>query len=117
MNSLKSVCSFAKGAPVTFNEFEQDLQSCRRREVCVVLIVSTISVLKTVKNLGDSLHEESLSRSRSDAASAGLPRHDAGADLDVPEVDGDAHAWFDVALDNVAAKRDVVEATARSVVG
>ena len=54
MSSLKSVCSFAKSAPMAFDKVEEDIQSRLRRQIRVELIVGTISVLKILKDLRDS---------------------------------------------------------------
>jgi hypothetical protein len=56
MNSLKSVCSFAKSAPIPFDQFQQHVESLLRSQIRVELIVGAIRVFKTVKHLKDSLH-------------------------------------------------------------
>jgi hypothetical protein len=56
MNSFKSACSFAKSTPVSFNQFEEDVQSFLGRQIGIKLVVSRIGVFKSAENLSDSFH-------------------------------------------------------------
>lgn len=56
MNSLKSVCSFAKGTPVAFHQFEQDVEPFLGGQIGVELIVGLIRLFETAELPRDSLH-------------------------------------------------------------
>lgn len=56
MNSLKSLCSFAKSTPVLFDQLEENLESGLGCQVRVELIVSAIGFFETAENLDDSFH-------------------------------------------------------------
>lgn len=56
MNSLESVCSFAKSTPVTFHQFQQDVDPLFRCQVRVELIICEVCILETAKDLNDSVH-------------------------------------------------------------
>jgi hypothetical protein len=56
MNSFKSACSFAKRAPLSFDELEEDVEPLLGREIRVELVVSRIGFLKTVEHLDDAFH-------------------------------------------------------------
>lgn len=56
MNSFKSACSFAKRTPMSFNEFEEDVETLLGREVSVELVVGHLGIFKTAKNPHDGLH-------------------------------------------------------------
>ena len=60
MNSLKSVCSFAKSTPVTFDQFEKKIEPFFRRQVGIELIVGSVRIFKTAKDLRDTVHERTL---------------------------------------------------------
>jgi len=56
MNSLKSLCSLAKGAPVPFNQLKKYIDPFPGREQSVVLLIRPLRVRKTVKNLCHAFH-------------------------------------------------------------
>jgi hypothetical protein len=56
MNSLKSACSFAKRTPVTFDQFEEDVEPFLGRQVGIELVVRLFSLFKAVKHLNDAFH-------------------------------------------------------------
>ncbi|HEX6177003.1 MAG TPA: hypothetical protein VF057_01490 [Thermoanaerobaculia bacterium] len=56
MNSLKSGCSFAKSAPVSFHQLEEDVEPFLRGQVGVELIVGLLGVFKPAKNSSDPFH-------------------------------------------------------------
>ena len=56
MNSLKSVCSFAKITPMPFDELEQDIDPLLGRKASIKLVVSAVGVFKTTEDSGDSFH-------------------------------------------------------------
>lgn len=62
MNSLKSVCSFAKSTPVPLDQFQQHLQPVFRRKFSVELIIGQISVLETAEHVNNAIHECNLAR-------------------------------------------------------
>jgi hypothetical protein len=55
-NSLKSLCSLAKGAPVPFNQLQKDVHSLLGGKVRVVFLVGAIRIRKAAENLGDVFH-------------------------------------------------------------
>jgi hypothetical protein len=60
MNSLKSACSFAKSTPMTFDQFQQEVEPFRGGQLRVKLVVGSIGILKAEKDLSDSFHESIL---------------------------------------------------------
>src|SRR5258706_14183724 len=60
MNSLKSVCRFAKGTPVSLNHREKDVESFFGRQTCVVSVVGPLGFVETLEDLGDPLHDGSV---------------------------------------------------------
>ena len=57
MNSLKSGCSFAKSAPVSFHQLEEDVEPFLGGQVGVELVVGLLGVFKPVENSSDPFHE------------------------------------------------------------
>ncbi|HEX8411705.1 MAG TPA: hypothetical protein VF883_22850 [Thermoanaerobaculia bacterium] len=70
MNSLKSVCSFAKSTPMPLDQLQQHLEPVFRREFRVELIVGQIRGLETAEHVNDSIHESNLARQRGQATPA-----------------------------------------------
>ncbi|HUQ97815.1 MAG TPA: hypothetical protein VM166_00080 [Gemmatimonadaceae bacterium] len=60
MNSLKSACSFAKSAPVPFDELQQDLEPLLGFQIRVKLIVRLISILEAAELLNHAIHREPI---------------------------------------------------------
>jgi hypothetical protein len=60
MNSLKSVCSFAKATPVTFHQFQQDVEPLLGCQVRIELIVGSIRIFKAARYLNDTVHGAKL---------------------------------------------------------
>jgi hypothetical protein len=56
-NSLKSLCSFAKGAPVSRDDLEKDIETLLGGQTCVVFVVGVVGFMETVKDLGDPFHQ------------------------------------------------------------
>jgi hypothetical protein len=61
MNSFKSVCSFAKSTPVPFYKLEKHVEPRLWSKVCVELIVCSLCLFKTAKNLDYPFHEGNCS--------------------------------------------------------
>jgi len=56
MNSLKSVCSFAKISSVALHQFEQQVQPFLGREMSVEVIVGTFRLVERREQLRNSVH-------------------------------------------------------------
>jgi hypothetical protein len=56
MNSLKSASSFAKSTPVAFDQFQQDVEPFLWCQVRIELIIGTVGVFETAKDLNDAVH-------------------------------------------------------------
>jgi hypothetical protein len=63
MNSFKSVCSVAKGTPVSLDELEENVEPLFGRQVRIELIICLLGIFKAAERLNDSFHgEETLAR-------------------------------------------------------
>lgn len=60
MNSLKSLCSFAKGLSVALNECEKDVHAFGRRQRGIVFEVSLVSLVEAAKDPRVRLHNGSV---------------------------------------------------------
>lgn len=56
MNSLKSLCSFAKSSPVTFDQFQQHVEPLLRRELGIEAVVRVFGILEAAENASDAIH-------------------------------------------------------------
>ncbi len=95
MNSFKSACSFAKRTPVTFDQFEEDVEPFLGCQVGVELVVRRFSVFKAVKHLNDALHScdfTTVGLSAAGCSCRGAPLAAAVAALRVAQLSGPAAA-------------------------
>jgi len=60
MNSLKSLCRFAKGSPVACDQVEQDVESLLRGQIRVELIVSLLGFFEAAKDPSNAIHARTL---------------------------------------------------------
>ncbi|HEX4337782.1 MAG TPA: hypothetical protein VH062_17855 [Polyangiaceae bacterium] len=62
MNSLKSLCSWAKGTPLAFDELEQQLETSLGRQVRIKRVISLIRLRKTAEDSSDAFHVDNVPR-------------------------------------------------------
>lgn len=63
MNSFKSVCSFAKGTPVSLDELQKNVEPLLGRQVRIELVIRVLGIFKAAEHLNDTFHgEETLAR-------------------------------------------------------
>jgi hypothetical protein len=62
MNSLKSLCSFAKSTPLAFDQLEKDFEPSLGRQIRVELVVGAIRVGEGIEDSNDSFHSSRLPR-------------------------------------------------------
>jgi hypothetical protein len=57
MNSLKSFCSFAKGAPVSLDHVEKHVEALFRGQARVVVVVGPVGFVEAAEDAGDPIHQ------------------------------------------------------------
>jgi hypothetical protein len=56
MNSFKSACSLAKGTPVSFNQFQEELEPLGRLQIGIEPIIGRFGIFKAAEHLTDPFH-------------------------------------------------------------
>jgi hypothetical protein len=69
MNSLKSVCSFAKATPVPFHQFEEDVEPLLGRQFRIITVVSVFGIFETTEYANDPFHTDTLTSGHSSGKS------------------------------------------------
>ncbi len=75
MNSLKSLCSFAKGAPVSLDDVEKDVETLLRGQTRVVGVVRTVGFLEAAEDLPDPIHQRGVYHEGGEGASLHCKAH------------------------------------------
>lgn len=60
MNSLKSVCSFAKGTPLPLYNFQEHREPVLRCKLGIELIIRTIGIFEATEHLNNAVHGVTL---------------------------------------------------------